>query len=296
MCFAAIGLATASCGEEEAAERRPGPALAERSAAAAIDRSAGPRGTIVPLDPEAAWLVVVLEAADRIVAIGEEAGYPPSLTMLPRVDHDGALALRPDWLILPGTGAPNLAIDDPGGAAPRRVEFEAHDLEDVFAWTRGPGREIFGRARTASFEWSVSRPLALIAAESDPFHRPRVVAIVSARPMRLAGGHSFATDLIEIAGGQSATHGGEERWLPASGDRIRSLAPDLVVVMLTEADDETLADVLEVVPAGIPSIVFREPVGRFWAVEEPARVARALRRAMLEALPRFRVEADPAGP
>jgi len=56
-----------------------------------------------------------------------------------------------------------------------------------------------------------------------------VVAVVDIDPLRIAGGHSFETDLIEIAGGHSVTHPGEEHRVAIRADQWTEFAPDLVL-------------------------------------------------------------------
>jgi hypothetical protein len=54
-------------------------------------------------------------------------------------------------------------------------------------------------------------------------------------PLELAGGHSFETDLVEVAGGESITHGGEEVRIAPGLTDLQTAGPDLVIVATARA-------------------------------------------------------------
>ncbi len=90
-----------------------------------------------------------------------------------------------------------------------------------------------GPASARAFEYALTRELARVGgAASRP--RPRIAPIVGNAPLELASGHSFATDLVEIAGGSSVTHELPETDAPRLAlplDDVLALAPDLLLVM-----------------------------------------------------------------
>jgi ABC-type Fe3+-hydroxamate transport system substrate-binding protein len=161
------------------------------------------------------------------------------------------------------------------------VEFAPHDFEDVVPLVRRVGADLVGAERVDQFERAYSRPLARIAAASAGQPRPRVVAVVSFDPLEIAGGHSFETDLIEIAGGQSVTHltpHGDEPRLPIAPDRWTELAPDLVLVIAAPpASHEAEQALRNTLPPGAEVAFFPfDPA--FWvdASDEPARRLRGI--------------------
>ncbi len=260
------------------------PAEADRSGSTTPDAATRERAEpadIVSLDPGATHFLLKLGAADRLVAIGGPASHIDAVAALPRVEWDEALAIRPRWLFTPSQ--PSAMVDashrPPRGT--RLVEFAPHDLEDLFALSRTVGRELVGHERATAFEVGITRPLSLVAAESPATGRPRAVAIVDDDPLMIAGGHSFASDLLEIAGAESATHGRDEHRIPADATSLRALAPDVLVLMLTESS--RIERARGWLPAEIPVFAFPDPTDRFWAEESPAATARRLREALLVA-------------
>jgi len=247
------------------------------------DTPASEDASIVSLEPLATRFIIGLGAESELVAAGQFADPSGTGSALPRSEAASALELAPRWLFVPS----QLEFGElaAAGLASRAdtsiVEFAPHDLEDLFELSRTIGREIVGRERSNAFEARISRPLSLVAAESDASNRPRVAAVVSADPLRIARGHSIATDLLEIAGGSSVTHGGERTAVDVTATRLRAMTPDIVVLMLPHAEDAALADVRAQLPSEIPVVTFTEDFAGFWSEPDPARVARALRRTLV---------------
>lgn len=282
-----LGAAT-GCDDAPPRERDPA------SSARATDTLEPLPTDIVSLTPQASRFLLRLGAGDRITAVGDGPGHPPEVAHRPRVDLEAALALAPGWLFVSSLRSTEAlaALRPPPGT--RVVELEPHDLEDLFALSRTIGRELVGRERALAFEVTISRPLSILAAESPATGRPRVVAVVDDAPLTIAGGHSFASDLLEIAGAASATHGSEDHERRADATSIRALEPDLVVLMLSEPT--RIERARQQLPAEIPDFVFSGRVEDFWAEAEPVATARALREALLGAAPPAAEAGGPGAP
>ncbi|HVH19008.1 MAG TPA: hypothetical protein VNF72_11965, partial [Myxococcota bacterium] len=210
----------------------------------------------------------------------------PALAELPVVTWEDAADLEPDLVLV--AVAP--AADDPvaerlRAQGARWVEFAPHSLEDVFDLCRTAGAELVGAAEALRFETKLARPLALIGGASFGQPRPRVLAVVGLDPLELAGGHSYETDLIEIAGGSSLTHGGSEPRLAVRPDEITRYGADLVLVVspaeMTPAEQRAARDRL---PPGARLEFF--PLDReiFWLRDPTEQAARL--RAVIEPLSR----------
>lgn len=153
-----------------------------------------------------------------------------------------------------------------------------HDLEDVLPLVREVGGALVGAEQASRFERAFSLPLARIGGDSHGQPRPRVVAVVSFEPLVIAGGHSFETDLIEIAGGRSVTHPGDESRLAIGADRWTLLAPDLVLVIAAPPASQRAEQALRnALPPGA-AVAFFPFDPAFWidASDEPARRLRSV--------------------
>jgi len=186
---------------------------------------------VVSLSPAASRFIVGLGAASALVGVDVDSRSAlPELAAVPTLELEGVSRLAPDLVIVP-PGLEPRAAELASAAGFEAVVFDVHDLEDVFFQSQTLGVRLVGPARAALFERRIARPLAMIAGGAPALEGADVVAVVSVDPPQLAGGHSFATDLIQIAGGRSVTHGGDSTRLDADAATLAALAPDVVVVM-----------------------------------------------------------------
>jgi ABC-type hemin transport system substrate-binding protein len=240
---------------------------------------------VVSLSPLASRFVVAIGAADRLVGVDAMSARRAELEGLPVVDASGAASLGPD-LVLVSEGA---ALDAPLQQALQAqgaelVEFAPHDLQDVSDLCRRVGARLVGAANALRFETDFGRPLAEIGGASSGMPRPRVLAVVGFGPLQLAGGHSFETDLIEIAGGSSVTHAGSEPRLEAGADQIAAYAPDLILAVRARAWTPAEQSAARAQLPHAARIEFFAFAPDFW-LDEPVGVAKRL-RAVIEPLAR----------
>jgi len=271
---AALAVALAACDREPVAE------LAESAEAAARP----PR--VVALTPLASRFAVALGVGPFLIAVDSASAELEEMQpFAPAVADDlaGAAALSPDFVLageLPSSGDPSLRALRSAGA--EVFAFAPHDLEDVYAATREIGAALAGSARALELESGIARPLGIVGGSSPETDRPRVVGIASLEPLELAGGHSFETDLIEIAGGTSVTHGGDDVRLPATPERIASLAPELAIVFTrAPLDDRARQRARDALPRELPVDFFACDLETFW-LRAPAEDARRLQVLVAE--------------
>jgi ABC-type Fe3+-hydroxamate transport system substrate-binding protein len=242
---------------------------------------------VASLSRLATRFVLAVGAGHQLVAIDAASADIEGVDGLPVTDLAGVAATEPDIVLVPADPDPR----DPDVAAllqrgARIATFAPHDFEDVLALVREVGREIVGTERATRFEVALSRPLAKIGGASRGQPRPRVVAVVRFDPIVIAGGHSFETDLIEIAGGHSVTHPGETTRRVIRADEWASLSPDLVLVLGERPDARTEQAWRNVLPEGA-AVVFVPLDSAFW-LEDPTEPALRLRARVAPIAERLR--------
>ena len=187
---------------------------------------------VVSLFPAASAFVLDLGAASTLIAVDRESARLAELGPLPIVALEDAPGLRPDLVLVPELRFEDAPILERLRAVGSEViEIAPRDYDDVFALCRGLGARLAGQARAAAFERSMGRELGALAAASRGRWRPRVAAVIGIEPLELASAHSFATDLIELAGGTSTTHDHVQLLRPASLAQLAATVPDLVLVV-----------------------------------------------------------------
>ena len=250
------------------------------------------RARVVSLSPLATRFVVRLGAADRLVGVDAESAQLPGLRDLPLelpvVGLETSANLAPDLVLVEQADGPRSdrkGMETLSALDAQVIEFQPHDFEDVWKIYRLVGQPLIGEASALSLEVEHSRPLALIGGETHGRRRPRVLAVVGVAPLEIAGGHSFETDLIELAGATSITHGGDDFRLPATTQSLAALAPELILVMtphaITQRERSTLLPRL----APIAPVEFIELDTRLFWLNDSVSAARRVQRVIAASLP-----------
>lgn len=241
---------------------------------------------VVSLLPAASTFVLDLGAGSTLIAVDRESARLPELGRLPIVALEDAPGLHPDLVLVPALRPEDAPILERLRAVGSEViEIAPRDYDDVFALCRGLGARLAGQVRAAAFEASIGRELATLAALSHGQWRPRVAAVIGSEPLELAPAHSFATDLIELAGGTSTTHDHEQALRPANLAQLAASGPDLVlVVSATPMAEPARAAARDVLGDTVPIEFFVLDTQRFW-VRDGGDAVRRL-RAVFEPLSR----------
>jgi ABC-type Fe3+-hydroxamate transport system substrate-binding protein len=192
-----------------------------------------PARRVASLVPAATELLVGLDATERLVAVDRVSHALPGVGPVPILDAAAALSLEADLLLVPSE-ASRLSL-----RARRVIVVAPHDFDEAYAACLEIGAALGLEAEARRYVRDATRPLATLTAESFGRPRPRVATVLGVAPLRVAGGHSFATDLIELAGGESVSHGAEAFELAWSPEQLRAAAPDLIVVLGPEPADAT---------------------------------------------------------
>jgi len=256
-------------------------------------KSASPQ-RIASLSKLSTGLLLELGAADRIIAVDAASRTLPGLAHRPLIPDDDAsayltiLGVDPGFVVLPESRA-ELAGRLATANVPTVIEA-IHDIDDGFTlWGELAGRIGVAEAMRERIA-EAARPFGALAAESSGFTRPRVAVIAGFEPLTLVGDHRFATALVEMAGGENVTHGQAGDPIATDPERLRRLAPELLVharpTPIPEAEREALASS---VAAIAPLVVVEIDPARFYDPTALA-AARALRAAIA---PLARPLADP---
>jgi ABC-type Fe3+-hydroxamate transport system substrate-binding protein len=200
---------------------------------------------IVSLAPSFTETVVALGAADRLVGIGAFDPPVPGRPDLPRlgdaydVSLETIVALRPDLLLANG-----LSVRDRLAKAGLPVFAPRCDrLDEALEAIREIGERI-GRQDAAAAEIARIRAALDAAGErarrrdaaggpteaKSPERRAlRVLVVVERRPLHVAGGPSYLTDLLRAVGAENAAADVDSAWPALSEEAVAARAPDVVL-------------------------------------------------------------------
>jgi hypothetical protein len=209
--------------------------------------------------------------------------HPPATALLTEMGLGSRLLPREDASAAP---SPSLVLLPPRGAAPPETPPEATalrvdpvDLDGLFALARRIGAALGAEDVADRWVERTRLDLARVSASSFGSPRPHLAAIVSLDPLAVAGGSSLETELIEIAGAESVTHGGLELRVAIDELPEEHRTPDLWLVMTPTPATTARARLAEALPAGAAVDEFRLP--DTW-LADPVTVARRLREVVAQ--------------
>jgi iron complex transport system substrate-binding protein len=238
-------------------------------------------------------IVCALGCAERIIGIDTDSDFPPEIVgPLPKLGRDldldvpAALALKPDLVLTSLTVPGHERIVD---------EFRAAGVETLVCDPRSLN-DIYGDIRRIAAALDVAvRGEALIAEMREAMPavhpagpRPRVLIEWWPKPVIAPARWSWATDLIELAGGRNPWGAIEAKSKPLTEDEIGAEPPDVVVMSWCGVREENYrADVVTRRPgwASYPAVRAGRivPITEAWLGRPGPRLVegyRALRKAI----------------
>lgn len=192
---------------------------------------------IVSICPSNTEIACALGLGPALVGLDRSSDWPLEVVALPRVGADididiGAVAaLKPD-LVLSSLSVPGMEANLEGldAAGIPHVVLDARSIPDVFLSIRTVGR-LFGRGGQAS-ELIESMKARLDAVESRAAalpRRPTVFLEWWPKPVIVPGRQCWTTEMIRIAGGQSAFSHLDVRSTPIETHAVPERAPDILL-------------------------------------------------------------------
>lgn len=186
---------------------------------------------VVVLAPNLTEIVCAIGGGQLIVGVDDHSDYPAFVKTLPRVGGaepsiERIAALRPDLVIGRTNGAHPSLANALGDLGIPLYLVRTERLPDVGAAMSSLGRvlqlESAERAR-AEFEAALAKQR-----RSRP-QRPRILFMVWPDPLYVAGHQTYADDLIELSGGDTALADSVRGWPQLSIEPLMASSPDIIL-------------------------------------------------------------------
>lgn len=205
--------------------------------------------TIASLVPAATDLIVAMDAEEQLVAVSnycpeeiEEIQFLPRVGDYQTVDWERLRQLRPDYLVIfqsPDRISPGMrqAADELGI---QLVNVRVDTLADFIHEIRHLGGLLGQPAKAETLVADLqSRLDAVRLAVKD---RPPVPTLIlfNEKATETVGPGTYHDEILSIAGGRNVIDA--ERWLTIDRERLLSLRPEAIIVLLTSASAQVEAE------------------------------------------------------
>ena len=185
---------------------------------------------VVTLAPNLTEIVAAIGAEKLLVGTDDFSNYPPSVKALPKLGGmtpsvEAIARLKPDMVFAPTSGStPSVAAPLAALGIPL-IAVRTDRLADVTrAMTQiGTLLEADGEGGASAVRRGIET-----ARKTRP-QQPRVLALVWANPLYVAGRDTFMDDLIQVAGARNAVPPEVKGWPQYSMEAVLKDPPDLIV-------------------------------------------------------------------
>lgn len=181
-------------------------------------------------------ILCALGRADLLVGVDDHSDYPVDVvTALPRVgpdlqiDVEKVVALQPD-LVLATLTVPGHeeVVDRISAAGLPFIAPEPTSIDDVYDDIRLIAGHVEAGDRAEQLIADMKGELAASLTPDAP--RPSILVQWWPKPVITPGRHSWATEVIERAGGRATLGEEDHKSRPMTDDEVAELAPDAVVL------------------------------------------------------------------
>lgn len=244
-----------------------------------VDATAAPARRVVSLVPSATEVLYAIGAGDRVVGVSVYDDFPPEVTRLPKVggmtnpSFEAIVSLRPDAVV--GVQGPlNIGVLQRLQAMGVRGYFpRAESVREVLASIDGFGVLVGRRTAAQALHAKIERDLDAVRQRVAGAPRPKTVAVISVRPLVVAGRGSWIDEVLTISGGTNVVDS-SARYPSVSLERLSAWAPEVILDLTWMSDHGDLTRLLSG-RAEIPAV--RD--GRVVALRDPVFVRQGPRIA-----------------
>lgn len=211
---------------------------------------------IVATAPSVVESLYAIGAGDCVVGVGDWCTWPPEAAGEPRVGGDvnpnfeRILALKPDLAIVQGRAENMAAFCRKFGIRLLRVEM--FDLGTIYSGLRRLGSVTGRECEADRLAAKLRLGLAELATRVGGLTRPMVFIALghragSLRLVRSAGGRTFLSQLVEVAGGENVLADISEPYPQVSKETLLRRRPEVILEFhpgrkLTEGERKALLD------------------------------------------------------
>ncbi|MDR1374376.1 MAG: cobalamin-binding protein [Treponema sp.] len=205
----------------------------------ALDRTIvlrAPARRIVSLSPSVTEILFAVGAGDAVAGVTQYCNYPAEAASKPKVGgFSGATvsietiaALRPDLVILSADmhGRIVSLLDRIGIVS---LAVEPRNFDEVYGLIAGIGRLTGKRAGAEAVLAEMREKLRRAGEQGRGRKAPRVFWELSANPLITAGGSSFISEAIRLAGGENIFGDLEEHWPEVNVEAVLRRRPDWII-------------------------------------------------------------------
>jgi len=203
---------------------------------------------VISLAPSITEIVFALGLGDRLVGDTEYCDYPPEAKRKPHVGAvlnpslEQIVALKPDLVLGIAEANRRETAEQLERLGIPLYGLTAHTMEDMLRSVDDLGGLLGREAEARALIEGLQDRIRAVAERVKDRPRPKVLFVVWYQPLVTAGPHTFISDVVRRAGGDSITDDLQEEWPRLSLEEALHRDPDIILFPLSESFAPSLGE------------------------------------------------------
>jgi iron complex transport system substrate-binding protein len=203
---------------------------------------------VISLAPSITEIVFALGVGDRLVGDTEYCDYPPEAKRKPHVGAvlnpslEQIVALKPDLVLGIAEANRRETAEQLERLRIPLYGLTAHTMDDMFRSIGDLGSLLGREAEARTLIAGLQGRTQAVAERVKDRPRPKVLFVVWYQPLVTTGPHTFISDVIQRAGGDSITDDLREEWPRLSLEEALHRDPDIILFPRSESFAPSLGE------------------------------------------------------
>jgi iron complex transport system substrate-binding protein len=190
---------------------------------------------IVSLAPNLTEILFQLGLAEQVVAVSNDSDYPADATRKKKVgtfwqpDPEAIIAARPDLVISLDFEQQRAAADTLSRLGYRVLTLKIDTMQELFDAIDKIGRATGREQQSHQLISSTKSQMESLRSRFSSTNKVKVLWVVQAEPLRVAGSNTFISEVLELAGGQNAMKPTVQQYPQIGAEELLACAPHAIV-------------------------------------------------------------------
>ncbi len=190
---------------------------------------------IVSMAPNVTEILFALGLGERIIAVSNSCDYPDNAADNKKIisywnpNAETIIAVKPDLVI-------GLAFAQQKNVADilRRLQLNVltlniEKIEDLFTAILKIGDVTNRSQKAAKLNSRIKNQIELLQAKLNSIRKLKVLWVIQAEPLRIAGQNTFVNELMELAGGENAVGQTFQQYPPIATEQLLSCGAEVII-------------------------------------------------------------------
>ena len=190
---------------------------------------------IVSLAPNLTEILFKLGLGDNIVAVTKDSDYPPEAAKINTIgtfwqpDVESIIVYKPDLAITLWFQQQQSVADSLSRLGYKVLTLKIETIDEVFEAIEKIGISTGRSQQALKLISDIKQKLNNLREKFIQVNKKRVLWVIQAEPIRVAGRNTFINELIELAGGENAIGSTIQQYPPISTEEILSCNADVII-------------------------------------------------------------------